>query len=231
VDRFTLGAGAELYRIVKNKFYVDEIYDRIIVRPFRAASQAIFEVIDRFLIDWIIVDGSAFVVDLFGRLARWFQNGQVQRYMVGLVVGGALIFYFATRTQADFEWRQTAPLTVEFEADVGRGPGSNGATAEFDFDGDSRPDWKGVWKQGDPPLRTTWTFARPGQQEITLWVTDKVFDEAGQVTRTVEVTEAGPDTPAGAAPDETAGAEAGQPTETPAAPDDRPVRSGGGTEP
>ncbi len=187
VDRFTLGAGAELYRVVKNKFYVDELYDLIIVRPFRAASQAIFEVIDRFLIDWIIVNGSAFVVDVFGRVARWFQNGQVQRYMVGLVIGGALILFFATRSQGDFEWWQSAPLTVEFEADVGAGPGSNGAIAEFDFDGDGRSDWTGTWKLGDQPLRATWTFARPGRHQVTMWLTDNVFHGRGEIDKTITV--------------------------------------------
>jgi NADH-quinone oxidoreductase subunit L len=219
VDRFTMGAGAELYRVVKNKFYVDELYDMIIVRPFRALSQAIFEVIDRFLIDWIIVDGSAFVVDLFGRAARWFQNGQVQRYMVGVVVGGALILFFATRTQADFEWWQSAPYTVEFEPDVGQGPGSSGATAEFDFDGDERADWTGTWKPGDPPLRATWTFSRSGQHEVTMWLTDNVFHERGAVEKTVTV-------------EAEAEAEAAAPAEpSAAAPDRVPVRSGGGVEP
>jgi NADH-quinone oxidoreductase subunit L len=214
VDRFTMGAGAELYRVVKNKFYVDELYDRIIVRPFRAVSQVIFEVIDRFLIDWIIVDGSAFVVDLFGRVARWFQNGQIQRYMVGLVIGGALIFFFATRTQADFEWWQSGPLTVEFDADVGAGPGSNGAVAEFDFDGDGRSDWTGTWKQGDEPLHATWTFGRAGQHEVTMFLTDAVFQKRGHVMRTVTV-----EAEAGASP------ETDQPGAAAAA---APVRSGGG---
>jgi NADH-quinone oxidoreductase subunit L len=231
VDRFTLGAGAELYRVVKNKFYVDELYDRIILRPFRAASQAIFEVIDRFLIDWIIVDGSAFVVDVFGRMARWFQNGQVQRYMVGLVVGGALILFFATRSQADFEWWQSAPLTVEFEADVGAGPGSDGAIAEFDFDGDGRSDWTGTWKQGDQPLRATWTFSRPGQHTVTMWLTDNVFHGRGEVEQTVTVdAEAAEAVPAAEGAGH--GAEAAAPAaEPPAAPRDAPVRSGGGVEP
>ena len=218
IDRFTMGPGAELYRVVKNKFFVDELYDRIIVRPFRAASQAIFEVIDRFLIDWVIVEGSAFVVDLFGRVVRWFQNGQVQRYLVGLVIGGALILFFATRTQADFDWWQGEPLTVEFEADVGHGPGSDGATAEFDFDGDGRADWTGVWKRGDQPLTTRWTFSRAGQHEVTMWLTDAVFKKRGEVKKTITV-EAQPSA------DEAGPARAGAP------PAHTPVRSGGGDQP
>ncbi|HWM88008.1 MAG TPA: NADH-quinone oxidoreductase subunit L [Kofleriaceae bacterium] len=232
IDRFTMGAGAELYRVVLNKFYVDEIYDRIVLRPFRAVSQLIFEVIDRFLIDWIIVDGSAFVVDVFGRVARWFQNGQVQRYMVGLVVGGALVVFFATRSQADFDWWQTAPLTIELEADVGSGPGSDGAIAEFDFDGDGRADWTGTWKKGEPPLHVTWTFSRPGQHEVTMWLTDSVFDQKGEVTETVTVDETAP-APEPAGQPEPAAQPAEQPAEPPASAEAgsaprQPIRTGGG---
>jgi NADH-quinone oxidoreductase subunit L len=219
VARFTGGAGNEVYNVVKNKFYVDELYDRIIVRPFRSVSMAIFEIIDRFLIDWIIVDGSAFVLDVLGRVARWFQNGQVQRYMVALVLGGAAVFYFGTRSSADFEAWQTDGLTVEFEADVGAGPGSDGAVVEFDFDGDGRGDWTGTWKKGDQPLTATWTFSRPGDHEVTMWLTDAVFERKDSVEKTITVED-----PAAAAP----GA-AAKPVEVPAGAGQRvPSASGGG---
>jgi len=190
VARFTAGAGAEIYRLAKNKFYVDELYDKIIVRPFRWIALGVFEVIDRFLIDWVLVEGSAFVVDLFGRITRWFQNGQVQRYMVGLVLGGALILFFATRPDADFDWQQVDTLTVQFEADVGKGPGSNGAEVSFDFDDDGTADFTATWKKGDPPVVTTWSFSRPGEHDVSMTLKDAVFKKTGTVEKTVVVEEA-----------------------------------------
>ena len=187
VQRFVSGAGAEIYRLAKNKFYVDEIYDKIIVRPFRWIALGVYEVIDRFLIDWLLVEGSAFVVDVLGRIARWFQNGQVQRYMVGLVLGGALILFFATRSDADFDWQQVDSLTVQFEADVGRGPGSNGAEVSFDFDDDGAPDFTTIWKTGDPPVVTTWSFARPGEHDVSMTLKDAVFKKTGTVEKTVTI--------------------------------------------
>ncbi len=77
----------------KNKLWVDEFYDATIVRPFKATCKGLFEIVDRFVIDTVAVNGAAFVVSLFGRLARWFQNGQVQRYLVGVVVGAAAVFF------------------------------------------------------------------------------------------------------------------------------------------
>ena len=65
---------------------------RSIVRPFRVVARGLYEIVDRFIIDTIAVNGSAFVVGLFGRVSRWFQNGQVQRYLAGLVVGAAAVF-------------------------------------------------------------------------------------------------------------------------------------------
>ena len=202
VGRFTAGAGAEIYRLAKNKFYVDELYDKIIVRPFRWVALGVFEVIDRFVIDFLLVEGSAFLVDLFGRIARWFQNGQVQRYMVGLVLGGALILFFATRPDADFDWQQVDSLTVQFEADVGKGPGSDGAEVTFDFDDDGTADFKATWKKGDPPVTTTWSFARPGEHDVSMTLTDAVFKKTGTVEKTVVVEEAAAD-PAAATTDQT----------------------------
>jgi NADH-quinone oxidoreductase subunit L len=187
VGRFTAGAGAELYRVVKNKFYVDEIYDRLIVRPFRGVSVAVFEVIDRFLIDWVLVEGSAFIMDVLGRIARWFQNGQVQRYLVALVLGGAVILLVASRPRPAFDWQQVDYLTVEFTADVGAGPGSDGAEVAFDFDGDGEPESSATWRRGDPPPVTTWSFSRPGKHRVSMWLTDAVFEKKGVVTRTIEV--------------------------------------------
>src|SRR4030095_5902274 len=80
-----------LYRVVANKFYVDEIYDFTIVRPLRGIAYVCWKVIDALLIDLVLVRGSALVVDLFGRVMRWTQNGDVQRYVVGVIVGTAAI--------------------------------------------------------------------------------------------------------------------------------------------
>ena len=64
-------------------------YDATIVRPFKMLARGLFEIADRFIIDTVAVNGAAFIVSLFGRLSRWFQNGQVQRYVAGLVIGAA----------------------------------------------------------------------------------------------------------------------------------------------
>jgi NADH:ubiquinone oxidoreductase subunit 5 (subunit L)/multisubunit Na+/H+ antiporter MnhA subunit len=54
--------GAALYRLAANKYYVDEIYDRWIIRPFLAATNALSRV-DRSVIDA--------AVDSTGRFGAW----------------------------------------------------------------------------------------------------------------------------------------------------------------
>ena len=93
VDKLVDGPLHGAWVASKHKLWVDEFYDATIVRPFKAACRGLFEIVDRFVIDTVAVNGAAFIVSLFGRLARWFQNGQVQRYLVGVIVGAAAVFF------------------------------------------------------------------------------------------------------------------------------------------
>jgi len=92
VAKWVEGPLAGPYEASKNKLWFDEFYDATIVKPFKMLARGLFEIADRFIIDTVAVNGAAFVVSLFSRLSRWVQNGQVQRYLSGLVVGAAAVF-------------------------------------------------------------------------------------------------------------------------------------------
>jgi NADH-quinone oxidoreductase subunit L len=185
VERLTAGGiGARLYTAAKNKFYVDELYDLVIVRPFRWLAYALWDVADKFVIDTIFVRGSAFVVDVFGRIARWFQNGQVQRYVVGVLLGAAAIFFFTTwQTRAGIAFvEQEARGTVEVRAEIGGGPGAQNETSRsirWDVNGDGKPDaaYDGMAMVVVPRQQ----LIQAGK--VTLWVTDGVFGKRMEVTR------------------------------------------------
>lgn len=107
LGRLVEGPLVGVHRASKQKLWFDEVYDAIIVRPFRGLARGLFEVVDRFVIDTVLINGSAFVVGLFGRLTRWFQNGQVQRYLVGVVIGAAAVFWVTDcQRKASFEIRR-----------------------------------------------------------------------------------------------------------------------------
>jgi NADH-quinone oxidoreductase subunit L len=80
-----------LSKVLEHKWYVDEIYDAIIVRPVVAGSKFLDNVIER-----KGIDGG---VNGIGKLLRWgsdrmrlLQNGQVGTYLFTMVIGIVLIF-------------------------------------------------------------------------------------------------------------------------------------------
>lgn len=133
--RIVNGPLAGAYQASKHKLWFDEIYDAAIVRPFRILARGLFEIVDRFIIDTVAINGSAFVVGLFGRLARWFQNGQVQRYLAGLVVGGALVFWVTDcHRHATFEIRAQGDQLI-LHAEPGYGVVGTKAKLHWHLDG------------------------------------------------------------------------------------------------
>jgi NADH-quinone oxidoreductase subunit L len=79
-----------LYQILLNKYYVDELYDAIIVRPVVAASNWLWQVWDTLVIDGT-VNGAAHTVEVNGFLFRLWQTGNVQNYAVSFLIGAMVI--------------------------------------------------------------------------------------------------------------------------------------------
>jgi len=70
-----------------HKFYVDELYDAVLVRPIKYLSIALFRVVDEGLIDTVLVGGTAWVTARVGSLLRYLQTGDVQTYAAMMAVG------------------------------------------------------------------------------------------------------------------------------------------------
>lgn len=193
------GFGATLHRVVYNKLYVDELYELIIVKPFRWTAQALFEFADRFVIDTIFVNGSAFVVEVLGRIARWLQDGRVHRYLAFVLVGAAAVFFFTREAPIDFSYQITADRIV-LQADVGSGPAAiaRGAVLRWDLDGNGKPDLKpGVVTATPQPddylSEPEPTVAlRDVGPKVTLWYTDPVFHKTVEITRRIDKTAVSP---------------------------------------
>jgi NADH-quinone oxidoreductase subunit L len=77
--------------LAQKKFYFDEIYDFVIIRPIKGAAGLFYTVIDAGLIDTVAVGGTAWVTARVGSMLRYFQSGDAQSYAavmaVALVVG------------------------------------------------------------------------------------------------------------------------------------------------
>jgi NADH-quinone oxidoreductase subunit L len=91
---FERGAGSLPYRLSLNKFYIDELYDFIFVRPFTACARFFADFIDPWAIDGT-VNGVAATVRGLAWIWRGIQTGNVQHYVAGFLIGTlALLAYY-----------------------------------------------------------------------------------------------------------------------------------------
>jgi NADH-quinone oxidoreductase subunit L len=82
---------AGLYRLLLNKYYVDEAYDATIVQPIKAAStEGLWRWFDVRVIDGA-VNGTASIVDGGAAVLRRLQTGSVRAYAGSLFVGVVVI--------------------------------------------------------------------------------------------------------------------------------------------
>jgi NADH-quinone oxidoreductase subunit L len=182
VSRLVEGPLAGAYEASKHKLWFDEIYDAIIVRPFRAVARGLYEIVDRFIIDTVAVNGAAFVVGLFGRLSRWIQNGQVQRYLVGVVIGAAAVFLVT-----DCHRKPTFTYEIDgssLKLHAAPGAGVVGSTAKVHWHLDGSTDCA---RDKDKPSDPVDLTVRTGDVEadVTLCVDDGITHEMIPVTQTI----------------------------------------------
>ena len=83
-----------LARILRNAWYVNEIYDALIVRPLTwFSTEVLWKRVDQRLIDGATVNGVARGARALGWANRWLQTGQVGVYVAVFVVGVLLIIW------------------------------------------------------------------------------------------------------------------------------------------
>ena len=78
-------------KLLENKWYVDELYDAIIVRPLNKLGIILNEALEKSGID-ALVNGIGKAVQYSGRQLRWLQSGQVGSYVLLMVVSMVLFF-------------------------------------------------------------------------------------------------------------------------------------------
>lgn len=80
-----------LTKVLANKFYVDEIYHFLFVRPIEKLSQLLHYYADTWAIDGL-VNGVGMGVQRLGAEFRKLQNGNIEYYLLGMVVGAVVLF-------------------------------------------------------------------------------------------------------------------------------------------
>ncbi|MBI5299451.1 MAG: NADH-quinone oxidoreductase subunit L [Deltaproteobacteria bacterium] len=83
-----------VYKTLLNKYWVDEIYNFLFIRPIRFVSEKfLWNVVDAKVIDGCGVHGTGHMVLLWNRLITMAQTGVVQQYLFFFVVGAVLLIW------------------------------------------------------------------------------------------------------------------------------------------
>ncbi|MEE9551310.1 MAG: NADH-quinone oxidoreductase subunit L, partial [Candidatus Binatia bacterium] len=90
LDRHSSWTAGLPYRLTLNKYYIDEVYDLLLVRPFTACATWFSDTFDLAVIDRL-VNGVAARVRASSLFWRQLQTGNVQHYLLGFLTGTLLI--------------------------------------------------------------------------------------------------------------------------------------------
>jgi NADH-quinone oxidoreductase subunit L len=90
------------YKLLANKYYVDEIYGAIIVKPVLAGSKYILG----WVVDTAILGGAAWllggVANLSGMILQRWQSGNLRSYAAWLALGAVAVLLFVLWHETDF---------------------------------------------------------------------------------------------------------------------------------
>jgi NADH-quinone oxidoreductase subunit L len=85
----------ELFKVLLNKYYIDELYNLIVTRPlFWVSDKVLNRAIDTFMIDGA-ANGAGSTVQESGQIARRAETGNVEHYVLVYVLGalGVVAYY------------------------------------------------------------------------------------------------------------------------------------------
>jgi NADH-quinone oxidoreductase subunit L len=85
------GALPRTYRLMVDKFRVDELYGATVVEPLKSLARGLWRFVDVTVIDGLVVNGIPRLVAFLGSVLRLAQNGDVQRYAAYMALAAAAI--------------------------------------------------------------------------------------------------------------------------------------------
>lgn len=83
-----------LQNIIFKKFFVDEIYDFLIVKPYYYISKGLFGLVDRIIIELILIGAAVRITYVMGFIIRLLQNGYLYKIVCMGLIGLGVILYF-----------------------------------------------------------------------------------------------------------------------------------------
>ncbi len=172
-----------VYRLVYNKFGIDTVYDKIVPQGFRVTAVILWKAIDEVLIDGLLVNGTGWLVKQFGSATKRLQSGDMQRYLVGILAGGALSIFLASN------WTVWSADRLDVQAD-GRDVRVVPVTQHA---GHKRLQYRVAWEREDElsqpqaPSPMAHHYESSGEKKITVQVIDPRWGTTTVIHRMVNV--------------------------------------------
>jgi NADH-quinone oxidoreductase subunit L len=166
--------------LVRDKFRVDELYGLLIIRPIRWVSKMLFLVVDRIIIDKVMVGAPVMAVDVAGRLTRSFQPGDAQRYVAVFAIGIAAVFYVVTRPPRPDELKVKVDQTA-VDVDASQSGAGKDLQYFFDFDGD------GVFDRSGNAPTAHFSYEGSGRYNLKVVIQDPKWGTTRELKQKVVI--------------------------------------------
>ena len=108
-----------LYRLVLDKWRVDELYNKTAINAVDALADTAASV-DQGIVDFVLARATALIVAAAGTVLRVLQNGVVHVYAAMMVLGLGALMWFFVEPHADFTVEEKGG---EYSITAGPGPG------------------------------------------------------------------------------------------------------------
>ncbi|MCC7429932.1 NADH-quinone oxidoreductase subunit L, partial [bacterium] len=83
--------GGFFYNLLLNKYYVDELYQKVVVQPIHFVSDELLAKGDLQILDGWLVDGTGKIFVWSGNVLKYLQTGYIPHYFISLAVGAVVI--------------------------------------------------------------------------------------------------------------------------------------------
>lgn len=161
-----------VYALLWNKYYVDELYHLVFVRPTQIVARVLWKIADALVIDGGLTKVGPAVVGAAGSLLRRAQNGDVQRYLIVVMLGAASVLFFSTYWLPYKGVQGTTRVEKrKVTLELGQGRVAPGRLFfQIDWDGD------GKWEDVDTRFTTlTHEYQSAGTYKIVVEARDPVW--------------------------------------------------------
>lgn len=150
-----------LYRLVLDKWRIDELYEATVLQAFHSMAEAAAW-FDKWVVDGIIARAVAWLIGFSGSVLRLLQAGRVQTYAAIMVLGTMALGVFFVRAHADVVVTKN---DASDECVLSATPGL-GFSYRWDRDGD------GVWDNASGQADNAWTTDE--QVQVRVGVGERV---------------------------------------------------------